>query len=412
MNRNQHPFNYVQLQQQVNVLKSVEAATTHGVPLNSSKKRKSTSPPPFISSFKKQKQPTEEEARKNPHVQNCNVQTPVSLPSYQDIQKLYQALLLSKYQQISPDLLKVPKVQETVVTTTPIERHPEPNTLPKVSSSPEKIASTPHSTLDIEALVAQCNAHVIEGDISVIVKDLFDISKQKYNPELKLDYDQLKDYDLLQIFQKVFMDATNVPYNTSLNIIKYTLYVKLKKLKDIPGIQLVSVCDIIGKYNKKLLIHGILSPLLVEENFEKFQAQLIIKIFKEIKFSSEEYTLLLKNFATEKYQIINQKGTLNDDDFSSITLNDHHLTVLQTILNQKISMTNDMLKEIISVYNLFNIADIKKLKNHGMYLFSLCRACSKIKISNENYQELIRLSDLNETFLKKKIKDLLKNFKV
>ena len=35
-----------------------------------------------------------------------------------------------------------------------------------------------------------------------------------------------------------------------------------------------------------------------------------------------------------------------------------------------------------------------------------------LKISNENYQELLRLSDLNETFLKKKIKDTLKKFKL
>ncbi|OUM63429.1 hypothetical protein PIROE2DRAFT_20669 [Piromyces sp. E2] len=108
---------------------------------------------------------------------------------------------------------------------------------------------------------------------------------------------------------------------------------------------------------------------------------------------------------------MNQSRSLSEDP-SLITLNDHHLTVLQTILNQKISVTNEMLREIISVYNLFNISDIKKSKNHGMFLFSLCRACSKIKILNENYQELIRLSDINETFLKKKIKDLLKKFKI
>jgi len=106
---------------------------------------------------------------------------------------------------------------------------------------------------------------------------------------------------------------------------------------------------------------------------------------------------------------MNQTRSLAED-MSLVTLNDHHLTVFQAILNQKISMTNDMLREIISVYNLFNVADIKKSKNHGMFLFSLCRACLKIKISNESYQELIRLSDINETFLRKKVKDLLKKF--
>jgi len=44
---------------------------------------------------------------------------------------------------------------------------------------------------------------------------------------------------------------------------------KLKNLNEYPSIQLVSINEIIGNYNKKLLIHGILSPLLAESNFGK-----------------------------------------------------------------------------------------------------------------------------------------------
>jgi len=429
MNWNGHSSNYSLLQRQVNVLKksfipssTTISSTTTTIPTT---KRKFHSSEPSSSTTLSPPSP----ANKKQKINNVEFQT--LIPSYEEIHKLYTSLVLSKYQVIDPNLLKrattTPKSKgstfqgqnskggeedmgETVVKTEePIETVEAGTNIVNANTS----AVVPATDLDESPTLAvtECQLYIQKGDIPEIVTSLLKISKFKYNNEIQLGIDKLKDFDLLQIFQKVFIEGHTVPYNTGLNIIKYTLYSKLQKLNDIPSIQLISICDIIGKYNKKLLIHGILSPLLTEDQFEKFQSQLIIKIFKEIKFSVEEYCSLLKDFSTEKYQAMSMNQGLSEN-ITKTCLNENHLTIIQTIVNQKITLNNDILKEIINVYNLFNISDIKTSKTHGMFLFSLCRNCSKIKISNENYQELLRLSDLNETFLKKKIKDTLKKFKL
>ncbi|ORX75412.1 hypothetical protein BCR32DRAFT_285199 [Anaeromyces robustus] len=321
----------------------------------------------------------------------------ITSTTYEDVHSLYNVLLLSKYQNINIDLLRKVKKRKEIKN--------ESETLFEENNATSNFSTNNiiDNQQDIETLAIECNNNIKKGDIQIMVKNLLKISKMQYNDEIKLNYDQLKDYDLLQIFQNIFIEASNVPYNTGLNIINYTIYSKLKELIDFPSIQLISICNIIGKYNKKLLINGILSPLLAEENFEKFQAHLITKIFKEIKFTVEEFIILLKNFSTVKYR---------NAAYKNVGLNEHHLTILQDIIKQKISLNNDILKEIISVYNLFSISDIKTSKSHGMFLFLLCKDLTKVKISNEIYQELLRLSELNETFLKKKIKDTLKKFHI
>ena len=51
-------------------------------------------------------------------------------------------------------------------------------------------------------------------------------SRQDINA-MELNYDQLSDFDLLQIYQSIFIETNIVPYNTGLNIINYTLYKKV-----------------------------------------------------------------------------------------------------------------------------------------------------------------------------------------
>jgi len=184
MNWNQHPCNYSQLQQQIKALKSVEATTTDTKAstdfssIATSTKRKSTSTLPLPSS-KKQKQAV---AEKESFSADIIFNNSISLPSYPEIQKLYQALLLSKYQHIHPDLLKAPRTREDVhggVATPTTGNNLNSTTTTSSTIIQEGTTAVNTATQDLQALAAQYNAHIAEGDIEVILEDLLNLSKQK-----------------------------------------------------------------------------------------------------------------------------------------------------------------------------------------------------------------------------------------
>eukprot|EP00833_Pecoramyces_ruminatium_P014262 jgi/Orpsp1_1/1188294/evm.model.d7180000063677.1 len=377
MDLNKHPPNYIILRKQVSKLKKKTF-------------------PPAIKKVIRRKKKERILAKSQPFI---------IADSFKNVNKLYNALTISKYQKIPNEFFKgVTDIKKS------IDNNQKLDSQEKVIGNREDRENNDTLQQDIQNLIKECNNNIEKGDIQAIVKDLLRISKiPNNNNKMDLKYDQLSDFALLQVYQNIFIDTTNVPYNAGLNIINYTLYRKLKNLNDIPNIQLLSINEIVGNYNKKLLINGILLPLLAEPNFEKFQAQLVTKIFKEIKFTSEEYSLLLKNFVREKYENTGNSGKL--EDILNLQLNENHLNIIQTIINQKISFNNDLLRDILSVYNLFSVSDIKSSNKHGMFLFSLCKAFLKVKITQENYQELYRLSNIHETFLKKRISDTLSKFK-
>jgi len=321
MDLNKHPRNYIQLRNQIFKLKK-------------------KSLPPAIKRIIKKKKKQRNLAKTQPHI---------FADSLNDINRISNVLTLSKYQKIPLELLnETPDEPPSLEGNNSFPFISQDNNLSYIDIDNmvtnegqqqqllQLLPSQQQKQQNIQELIMECNNHIEKGHIPAMVDDLLKISKMQDINAMELNYDQLSDFDLLQIYQSIFIETNIVPYNTGLNIINYTLYKKLKNLNEYPSIQLVSINEIIGNYNKKLLIHGILSPLLAESNFEKFQSQLVTKIFKEIKFTSEEYSLLLKNLAKTKYE--------NTGNIGEIELNEYHLTILQTIVNQKISLNNEILR--------------------------------------------------------------------